>query len=391
MQVGVEGFAADLTRYVVLAHDPAVRGVAADFWLHSAPYYRAVVDGVEALVEGDAPARGAFRALREEPTHRRRESALREALVALLAGGAEVPEGLRERVAEADREADIDYHPPVAEPVAAEPVGVARLRRGGSARPAPEAPRLLVVVPFRDRVGGARLRNLLACLSALRDQSLPEADYAVTVVEADAAPTHRDAIAPLVDHHVFVPQPGDFNKSWAVNAGVRHTAPGAWGLCLLDADILPDRAFLERNLDRLDAGGHGAHVGHRDMLCLDDASSDAAIERRVLRGEADLAVDASRGLLLHRVVGAAFWLRREVFARVGGMDERYVGWGGEDDDFAERVRVAAGVAGFDDLLIHLAHPRPQMERAGRPLNGHLTPLSWPAGAAFGALHAPVAW
>ena len=169
---------------------------------------------------------------------------------------------------------------------------------------------------------------------------------------------------------------------------MRHTAPQAPAICLLDADILADRSFLQRNLDRLGSIGEGAHVGHREVLCLDPGSSDAAIERRVLRGEPDVAVGSSRGLLLHRVVGAGVWLRREVFERVGGMDERYVGWGGEDDDFAGRGRRAAGLAGFEDLLIHLAHPRPEMEREGRPLNGHLTPLSWPAGARFGDLTAP---
>jgi hypothetical protein len=57
------------------------------------------------------------------------------------------------------------------------------------------------VVPFRDRGPGLRLRNLLACLLALRDQSVPRSSYQVVVVETDDEPRLRDSIEPRTDHY----------------------------------------------------------------------------------------------------------------------------------------------------------------------------------------------
>ncbi len=70
-------------------------------------------------------------------------------------------------------------------------------------------------------LAGERLRNLLACLLALRDQSYPRDGYRVTVVETDGVPRWRDVIAPYADHYLFAANSGDFNKSWAVNVGAR--------------------------------------------------------------------------------------------------------------------------------------------------------------------------
>jgi predicted glycosyltransferase involved in capsule biosynthesis len=39
-----------------------------------------------------------------------------------------------------------------------------------------------------------------------------------------------------------------------------------------------------------------------------------------------------RGFLVHRAQGVCVWLRRDVFDGIGGLDERYEGWGKEDMD-----------------------------------------------------------
>src|SRR5690349_2131513 len=132
----VDGLVADLVRYAVLANDPAVRAVAADFWLHSGPYYLGVDGALAELVAPHAAARAAHAALREHPTDRGCEVALRAALEALLDDpGAPPTDRVRQLITEADREADIDYHPALAEPVVADPVDVLRLRA-----PAPAGP-----------------------------------------------------------------------------------------------------------------------------------------------------------------------------------------------------------------------------------------------------------
>jgi glycosyl transferase family 7 (putative galactosyltransferase) len=66
-------------------------------------------------------------------------------------------------------------------------------------------------------------------------------------------------------------------------------------------------------------------------------------------------------------------LPREMFERVGGMDERFVGWGQEDDGFAHSLRAFYGLAeGVSGQCAHLWHPR--IGKSGRD--------QWPGQAGF---------
>ncbi|MGV9326617.1 galactosyltransferase-related protein [Streptosporangium sandarakinum] len=380
-----------LARFVVLANDPAVPAVAADWWEISEPHYLSVVTPLAEFTAGDRAA-GDLARLAEEPTDPGRERALAAALDRLLDRD---PAGLRRfaaLMAAAEEHILIDHHRGTlsgGEP--ADPVGPDELLTWQRPRPARSAgPAALVVIPFRDRTGGARVRNLLACLASLRDQSSGAEDVTVTVVETDDEPRWRDTIEPWVDDYVFAPHTGHFNKSWAVNVGVRRSrsAPGA--LCVLDADILADDRFVSRNLARFERPELAAFLPYRGMFCLDDPSSDAAIRARVQRGEPDVPVDAVRALVLREPPGACLWVRSETFHRVGGFDERFQGWGGEDDDVVARLAAAGRLERFDDPLLHLSHPRPQMVLDGRPFNAHIEPMSWTASHGYGDLRGPAA-
>ncbi|MFE9422558.1 glycosyltransferase [Kitasatospora sp. NPDC006697] len=359
--------AARLAAYVVLAHDPAVPQIAADYWELSEKSYREADRLVAELVAGAGPAaQDAYRELVAAPTEAARQFALRHRLLAALESAPQRVPALREAVAEADGRIWIDYH-------------LGDAVEEAAAAPAPE---VQVVIPFRDREHGLRTRNLLACLRALADQEGGAAVH-VTVVEGDAVPRSRELLDSLVDEYLFAHKDGLFNKSWAVNVGVAATARPAPVVCVLDADILVDRRFVERNLRRLREGGHGAHLPFRWSLSLDEPSTRRAIARRTRAGAAEVPGSLLRGLLLREPPGGCVWVRSEVFHAVGGFDERYEGWGGEDDDVVARLDRAAGVARFEDELLHLNHPRPAMTRDGVPFNAHLEPLSWTAEQGYG--------
>jgi hypothetical protein len=77
-------------------------------------------------------------------------------------------------------------------------------------------------------------------------------------------------------------------------------------------------------------------------------------------------------------------VRTEVFQGIGGFDERFEGWGGEDDDVIARLAQATKFARFEDELLHMHHLRPQMVRDdGKPMNGHLQTLMWSSAEQFG--------
>jgi hypothetical protein len=252
----------------------------------------------------------------------------------------------------------------------------------GEGPPPNHDPDVLVVIPFRDREeGGLRTRNLLACLLALRDQTLPRARYRVVVVESDATPRRRATIEPYADEYLFAEKAGPFNKCWTLNAGVQNAAGQADLLCLLDADFLVDAEFLERNVRRFQRPETGAFLSYGDVLNMDDAASAWAIGERCGRGLPDVDWAALRGFIVHRAPGGCVWMRRDVFDGVGGLDERYEGWGKEDMDLLLRLQLATAFFYFDDPILHLAHP-PSYDLAG---NADIPWLSWVPEAPIGQL------
>ncbi|MPZ81282.1 MAG: hypothetical protein GEV28_13130 [Actinophytocola sp.] len=376
-------FARRIAGYVVLAHDPAVPVAAADYWTHSAPFYRAVVEQIEDTVANDL----AYRRLVANPTDTNAERHFQARLTDLLARDPSLVEMMRRRVDAADDNVYINYFHGESYQPAAAPTDVDRLTEiagGRRARPTGTGDEILVVIPVSDRDGTGRIRNLMACLLALRDQSFPAERYRVTVVEFDERPRWRGIIEPQVDHYLHVKGHGLFNKSWTLNVGARRTPGRARTLCLLDADILVDRHFLERNHARFADPDHDAHLPHTEMLSLDQPSSDLMIEERCGAGAGQASLGYARGLLLRDVPGACLWTRPEIFHRIGGFDERYRGWGGEDEDMLYRITAAGSVTQYDDVFLHLAHRRPAMRRAdGEPFNGHVPPGTWTGELGYG--------
>ncbi|WP_329055512.1 galactosyltransferase-related protein [Amycolatopsis sp. NBC_01488] len=377
-----------VTGYVVLTLDPAVPDVAADYWMHSERFYRVVAGPVADRLGGDL----AYRRLAAHPTDAGAERALVTRVRTLLGEDPALADELGRRADAADDNVYINYFRGPGYGPGAHDAGLEHLTglTGRAAtRPDGRGDDVLVVVPISDRDGAGRIRNLMACLLALRDQTMPAPHYRVTVVEFDDRPRWRGRIEPLVDHYVHVTGHGLFNKSWTFNAGVRQTLGAARTLCLLDADILVDRDFLARNHARFAEHGHDAHLPHTEMLSLDAPASHHLIEERCDRGTADVPLAGARGLLLRDVPGACLWIRPELYERVGGFDERYRGWGGEDEDMLYRVASAGSVIQFDDVFVHLAHRRPAMRREdGQPFNAQVPVGTWTGAQGYGGLDHP---
>ncbi len=380
---GSADLAGRIVRYVVLAHDPAVPDVAADYWMHSERFYRAVVDPLEAVIGHDP----VYRRLVARPTDTFAERRLEERVVALLDENPELAGKLAPAADAADDNVYINYFRGRLYEPEAGPAGLDRLvelANGVRSRPSGTGDEILVVVPLSDRDGAGRIRNLTACLLALRDQTFPADRYRVTVVEFDGKPRWKHVVEPLADHYVHIKGEGPFNKSWTLNVGVRETLGAAKTLCLLDADILVDREFLERNHARFADRRADAHLPHTEMLSLDAPSSDWLIERRCGEKTPEAPLAGARGLLLRDVPGACLWTRPEIFHRIGGFDERYKGWGGEDEDMLYRISAAGDVTQYDDVFLHLAHRRPPMRDAeGKPFNAHVEVGSWTGESGFG--------
>jgi GT2 family glycosyltransferase len=222
-----------------------------------------------------------------------------------------------------------------------------------------DLPAVTVILLTKDRP------DLLAASTAgvLRHTDYP----ALELLVVDNGSTDPGTLA-LLDTLAATPRvrvlrrPGPFNFSALNNAA----APEASGdiLVLLNNDTeMPDPAWLRelvRHAVRPDVGVVGARLLHRDGTLQHGGMVLGPKGRavHVLRGaprdapgyDGQLAVPRD----LSAVTGACLAIRREVWARVGGMDEELpVAW--NDVDLCQRVR-AAGLRVVwtpDSVLLHL--------------------------------------
>lgn len=228
-----------------------------------------------------------------------------------------------------------------------------------SSRPA----RFSYVIPYRGDADGVRAANLHAVLRWLA--GLPAVE--VVLVEQDAAPTLAAGSLPLNCAHVFAPNRGTFNKSWGFNVGFRRASGAA--VAFGDADMLMSPQALIQCFE----GCCGDIEAIKPYDRLVDLTREES--RRVLEGDSSLKVTRSAAQADREGIGeyvcfcgGVFVVRRDTYERLGGFDERFVGWGGEDDAMTVKLtrlvadpRVLANQAAF-----HLWHERSATARYEQP-------------------------
>ncbi len=206
--------------------------------------------------------------------------------------------------------------------------------------------------------GGARRAGLEGVLARLARSPSIE----TVVVEQDRAP---HLTGPLPHPHarvVFAGNPGPFNKGWGLNVGAR-IAHGSV-LVFADADVLVGES-LERSIAL--CAGEFALV--KPYVRLADLTKAQTLALRTGTQPPPAAVNG-RAAIGESIVlcGGVFVIRRDAFVHIGGFDERFVGWGGEDDAMSikvERARLPC-VELDDEVALHLWHPRPRAATMGQP-------------------------
>ena len=221
-----------------------------------------------------------------------------------------------------------------------------------------------------------RPRHLALSLESIALQEAAGCGLEVVISDDGSADDTADVVAgfaaraPFPVRFTSLPHDG-FRLARARNAAARF-ASGRY-LLFLDGDCMIPRHHVAAHLARRRPGT--ALLGYCARL---DATVSAGLDPRGLR-TVDLAAlvpPAERralarrrrrawwhGVVRHptkpRLAGGDFGVWRDDFVRINGFDERFVGWGQEDDDLGLRLR-AAGVR-LESILdrtasLHVWHP-----------------------------------
>jgi hypothetical protein len=202
------------------------------------------------------------------------------------------------------------------------------------------APAATFVIGHR---GLERLPHLLATLRSIAGQNVP---VECIVVEQSPAPEIGPTLPPWVRYlHTPVPRDLPYCRSWTLNAGVRHALSDV--VILHDNDIVVPEAYAAEAVARVAEGWRFANLKRFTFYL---APNDSA---RVFSSG---SVSPSVATVVQNLHGASIVADRAAYEAIGGYDESFIGWGGEDNDFWDRAATTERIYDFGYLpMIHLHH------------------------------------
>ncbi len=204
--------------------------------------------------------------------------------------------------------------------------------------------------------GMERLPHLLATLKSVAGQQGCKVECIVVEQDNDR---FIEKYLPGWVHYIHAPLPEKnmaYSRARAFNAGAR-AAHGEF-LIFHDNDmVIP--AVYARELCRFYGKGFEVVNLKRFIFFLNQKSSKKVCRESTLQfpPEIDVIMQNAEG-------GGSIGISRTAFFEIGGFDERFIGWGGEDNEFWERAQTRK-VYPYGYLpLVHLWHP-PSEGKVGR--------------------------
>lgn len=151
--------------------------------------------------------------------------------------------------------------------------------------------------------------------------------------------------------HIFTKSNMPFNRSWGFNVGAKYANSNV--LILTDCDLImnPDK-FIEaiKKIQNYDVvSPYSSVVDLTQQETTMDLNSIVNIDRPG-RGETDIQKI--------NICGGMTIFRKDAYEKIGGYHEDFIGWGGEDDFQAIKVKNFLNWVEVPGRCYHLYHERP---------------------------------
>jgi hypothetical protein len=207
-----------------------------------------------------------------------------------------------------------------------------------------EQPQVSFIIGHR---GMARLPHLLATLESIAGQK--DVAFECIVVEQETESQLAGKLPAWV-RHIHTPPPVPempYCRSWAFNIGVRQARGRV--LVLHDNDMLVPADYAAQILARMKQSYEVVNL-KRFVFYLNESHTQAVFD-----GRKTLLDEAPETIVQNLEAGGSVAITREAYERIGGMDESFIGWGGEDNEFWERAQICK-VWPYGGLpIVHLWH------------------------------------
>lgn len=209
-----------------------------------------------------------------------------------------------------------------------------------------------VIIPFFDK-SFYRKRNILAVVNNFVS-NYPEFEIIIAEQLSDSTYIKNILIQkyPCIKHIQIKVNSDWFNKAYIINQVVKNYA--TYDIIMMsDADcILPkiDNMIFKNELIK-----HSVYFPFSKVNFLNEAHT-----RRYVKGHTFIQAAPKQDLFINRYTGLINVFNKSTFNNVGGYDEEFEGWGGEDDAFINKCnRLVSPIKRCTDNveLLHLYHPK----------------------------------
>jgi len=213
------------------------------------------------------------------------------------------------------------------------------------------------LIPFKSQ-SAERLENLASLLKWLNSSSVL---IEIILIEQDQLPQLEVFAAEHGVNYCFDQCNSAFNKSRAFNVGAKASQTEV--LILGDADMILDHDCLEKCIEVCATQAEAVNP-YQHLVELTQEQAKFFIDSGDLpgcdlpKGEHSLSERQQSGEQLC-FCGGVYLMRRKRYLEIGGMDERFQGWGGEDDAMSLKLQLhdVSQLIKQGGVAYHLWHTR----------------------------------